>query len=114
MNRDRYDPVNKKCLDCGILMPNRDIDIKEHTCNPYDIERKLKKLFGAREPRERPLFKKGQSVEGQLIGEIKDIITTRNGEVMYKIEDEERNVHGFFLQSQVLPLLTPELLQKEG
>lgn len=112
MNRSRYDSINKKCLDCDTLMPDTERDISDHVCNPHHIEEKLKQLFGPKEPKIKQKFFKGQEVEGTLIGEIDTIIITRNGNIMYRITDDVKNVHGYFLQDQVKELLKPEDLHE--
>ncbi len=104
MNPNRYNPETKECMDCNCLLPNRKEDIKEHTCNPFTIERKLGEVFGKREPKVEQKFAEGEEVEASLMGKIDAVITTRTGDIMYRITDEEKNLHGYFLQSQVYSL----------
>lgn len=104
MNRDRYDPILKECKDCGCLIPDRTEDIHEHVCSPYAIEAKLKKLFGQREPKEEQKFKIGDEVEANLMGTIDSILVTREGNIVYRIVNDSKNLHGYFTQSQVTEL----------
>lgn len=108
MLKERYNPETKECKDCGCLIPDRPIDIEEHICSPYAIERKLKEWFGPRKPKEKQLFKVGHLVEANLMGIIDSVIITRKGDIMYRISDEAKNIHGYFLQSQIGKLIEPE------
>jgi hypothetical protein len=104
MRRERYNLETKECMDCGCLLPNDAENIKGHICSPYVIENKLKAIFGPREPKEAQKFFIGEMVTGELRGEIDRIDIKRNGDIMYRIVDEEKNIYGYFLQSQVYPL----------
>ena len=108
MNRNRYDPIKKECLDCGCLLPDRIEDIKEHICSPYVIERKLKDLFGQKPPAEEQIFHLGDEVSAEMMGKIDFIYVKKNGKILYRITDEQRNIHGYFLQSQISQLPIPE------
>ena len=107
MKLERYNFLTKECKDCGCLIPDRPQDIKEHYCSPYAIERKLKALFGAKEPKVERKFKVGQEVEASLIGIVDADITTQKGDILYRVSDDAKNIGGWFLQGQVTSLNTP-------
>lgn len=101
MNITQYDTVKKECKICGCLLPNTEMDIKYHTCSPYYFENKLKELFGQKPLKEEIKFKIGQEVSAEMMGIIDWVYPLSNGDIMYRVIDEEKNIHGFFLQSQI-------------